>query len=305
MWDMFFKSRNEPEELILLKYLTYRMDLLPKDKLNLFNLEKGFKGEQKFDLLLENLPKEWLVLNDLLLKYKNNYFQIDTLLISQNTIYLIDVKNYEGDFYIEGDHWYTIPKVEITNPLYQLKRCESLTRRFLRDLGFNFSIESHLVFINPEFQLYQSSLSIPAIFPTQLNRFMTKLIEMPIDLRDKHFKLAKQLAASHLDKSPFTQLPEYSYETLKKGIHCGRCHSFVVDLQMSNLICAECGFEEDVQAAVLRSTKEFILLFPNRKITTKAIFEWCTVIKSKKTILRVLSGNFKIMGNNRKYTYFC
>ena len=43
-------------------------------------LEKGFKGEKNFNLLLENYPTECLILNDLLLEKNTTLFQIDTLL---------------------------------------------------------------------------------------------------------------------------------------------------------------------------------------------------------------------------------
>jgi hypothetical protein len=264
MWEMFYKKRSEPADLTLLRFLSMRMDLSPEDKNNYLNLEKGFIGEQKFDVLLESLPKDWLILNDLLLKHKNSYFQIDTTLISQDRIFLIDVKNYEGDFYIEGEHWYTLSKVEITDPLQQLKRCESLLRRFLHDLGFHsLTIESHLVFINPEFQLYQAPKNLPIIFPAQLNRFMNQLKMKKINLKDNHLKLAEQLVASHILKSPFTQVPEYRYEQMKKGIIFWECGSFVEDCQGELIVCNNCGCKEGIQPAVLRSVDELRLLFPD------------------------------------------
>ncbi|WP_395858190.1 nuclease-related domain-containing protein [Cytobacillus firmus] len=33
---------------------------------------------------------------------------MDSLLITGGGIYIFEVKNYEGDFYIEQDRWYTI-----------------------------------------------------------------------------------------------------------------------------------------------------------------------------------------------------
>ncbi len=58
-----------------------------------------------------------------------------------------------------------------------------------------------------------------------------------------------------------------------------------------------------VPSAVIRSVEEFKLLFPNQKITTKAIHEWCQVVESKKSIKCILEKNFKIIENNR-WSYF-
>lgn len=57
--------------------------------------------------------------------------------------------------------------------------------------------------------------------------------------------------------------------------------------------------QELITAAVLRNVMEFKLLFPNQKITTKAIHEWCQVIDSKKRIKSILEKSFKIIVNNR------
>jgi hypothetical protein len=61
-------------------------------------------------------------------------------------------------------------------------------------------------------------------------------------------------------------------------------------------VCNECGCKELVASAVMRSVEELTLLFPNRKISTNDIHEWCRVVESKKRISRILGRNFKIVG---------
>lgn len=86
---MRYKSRKESKELQALKFLNNRMDLSAKDKQHYLNLKKGFEGEVMFDLLTETFECECLILNDLLLKVNNTLFQIDTLIISSETLYLL------------------------------------------------------------------------------------------------------------------------------------------------------------------------------------------------------------------------
>ncbi|WP_249305752.1 nuclease-related domain-containing protein [Lederbergia citrea] len=105
---MIIKPRFESVELKILKYLHSRMNLPVKEEQHSINLKKGFQGEQKFDVWLMSMTIDKLILNDLLLESNNTVFQIDTLLICQDHLYNFEVKNYEGDFYIEDDRWYTI-----------------------------------------------------------------------------------------------------------------------------------------------------------------------------------------------------
>src|SRR5262245_16870868 len=102
-YDMPFKARVESDELKMLRILNTRMELSEEEKRHYLNLEKGYEGKVKFDLLTEKLQNECYVLNDLLLKSNNSSFQIDTTIIYQEPIYLIDVKNYKGDFIYKTD----------------------------------------------------------------------------------------------------------------------------------------------------------------------------------------------------------
>jgi len=154
MWLMIIKPCTESKEYKLFRSLITRMDLSQKDKQYYLILEKGFEGEKNFNLLLENYPSDCLILNDLLLERNSTLFQIDTLIISQKKIYHFEVKNYESDYFIEKDVWYTTSGSEVLNPVNQLERSKSLLRKVLHDLGSNLPLESYLIFINPDFTLY-------------------------------------------------------------------------------------------------------------------------------------------------------
>jgi hypothetical protein len=297
---MFLKHRSESLELRIMRLLYLRMKLSSKDDNHYFNLEKGFQGEQMFDIWLKNLSNDWLILNDLLLESNNTIFQIDSLLIFGNTIYLIEVKNFEGDFYIENEKWYTLAKKEIKNPLEQLNKNESLLRRLLQDLGITASIESYLIFVNPEFHLYHASKNLPIIYPTQLNRFFNRLNAKTPSWKKGQSELAEKLLSLHLRENPYSRLPHYSYDLFKNGIFSRCCHSFNnVELQGDKIVCKNCDEHEEVEAAILRIVEEITILFPEQKITTTVVQEWCGIVRSKKTIRRVLMKNFILVGSKR------
>jgi hypothetical protein len=303
-WNMPIKNRTESLELKILRILNTRMDLLTNEYKRFLNLDKGYEGEVKFDLFTEKIESEMFILNDLLLEVNNMKFQIDSLLISPITIYSCEVKNYEGDFYYQSDRLlYKKTGNERSNPLLQLERSESLLRQLLQKFGFPYTIESSVIFINPEFTLYQAPLNDSIIFPTQLNRFMKKLNRKSGKLNANHKKLADKLISAHIIESPYSRLPPYSYEQLRKGMTCSSCHSFSILVGEKKVVCTDCGCEEKIESAVLRSVEQIKLLFPDKKITTQCVHEWCQVIESKKMIRRILKQNFKAMGRNH-FTYY-
>ncbi|MGG1678041.1 nuclease-related domain-containing protein [Neobacillus sp. NRS-1170] len=241
----------------------------------------------------------------MLLKSNNSSFQIDTTIIYQEPIYLIDVKNYNGDFIYKTDRLESISGRIYPNPLDQLNRSSTLFRQLLQNSGYNFLVESFVVFVNPEFTLYQAPQNLPFIFPTQLNQFMKKLNKLPSKLNNRHWKLAEKLVSLHHTKSPYSMQPAYEYNRCRKGFTCAGCRSFDLSISADNrsLVCLVCGYKERIEATILRSVDEIKLLFPNKKITTTIVHDWCGEVGSKKRINRVLQRNFKVIGFG-KWTYY-
>ncbi len=301
---MFSKPRSESTELLILKYLDRRMILSEKDALHLASLVKGFAGEQLFDRWLEKkLPNKLLFLSDLLLECNNTTFQIDSVVLTQNPIYLFEVKNYEGDFVIKSDKWYIRNGVEIQDPVLQLKRSETLLRKLLQQYGFHCTVEAYVVFVNPEFYLYQAPTNLPIIFPSQISRTLDKIKANTLLPTQKELKLDHQLNSLHIIDSPYQRLPSYNFEQLKKGITCERCSSFQVFYVEKVVVCNVCNHKELATKAVLRSVEEFRILFPKKRVTIDSIYHWCQIIDSKKTINSLLSTNMQKI-NHGKFTYF-
>ncbi|WP_066395085.1 nuclease-related domain-containing protein [Neobacillus mesonae] len=299
---MFFKHRTESDTIKILRSLNRRTILNETDKQHLLNLQKGFEGEVMFDTLIEKLQCESLILNDLLLKSNNSTFQIVSFMIKEIT-YLFEIKNYEGDFYYESDNFYTMNGSKIQNPLHQLNRAESLVSQLLHKNGYNNPIESWVVFINPAFTLYQAPKNQPIIYPTQLDYLLKKLSTSSRNLNSRAFDIAKLLSSLHQTDNPYTDLPKYNYEQSKKGFTCKACLSFSIGVNGRKIFCYDCGSEEDIESAVIRSVRELILLFPDKKITTNVVQEWCQVITSQIRITRILKRHFKAIGYGQ-WTYY-
>jgi hypothetical protein len=132
---------------------------------------------------------------------------------------------------------------------------------------------------------------------------MKKLNTQPSTLNNQHKKLTEKLVSLHQTKSKYSQVPTYEYSQQKKGIMCKKCSSFSMSIRGKKIVCGDCGCEEYIEPAVLRNVKELKLLFPELKITTNVVYDWCNSIGSKKMIGRILSQNFRAIGYG-KWVYY-
>ncbi|WP_226672083.1 nuclease-related domain-containing protein [Rossellomorea aquimaris] len=85
---------------------------------------KGELGEYKIDIQLDQLPKTYRHLSDLLIhnpKAKSGYSQIDQVVITPYAIFAIETKNYQGTIYGEKDRstWLVNGSFKMMNPFVQ------------------------------------------------------------------------------------------------------------------------------------------------------------------------------------------
>ena len=149
---MEVKRRTLPYHLKVRRMLRQRMKLADEDLRQLQSDEKGFEGECYFDQLINRSPAStYLQLQDVLLKWHQSTFQIDSVLLGPHVIYLFDVKTFEGEFYIKGNRWFSITGKEINNPIHQLRSSEALFCSLIESIGIHLPVESKIVFVHPEF----------------------------------------------------------------------------------------------------------------------------------------------------------
>lgn len=304
---MILLPRSFPHHMNVRQILLYRDGLTEKDKRYFNSQHKGYLGECLFDdEWLPKLPNDWLVLNDLKLEYNNTSFQIDSLIITTNNLYINDIKHFEKDYYYNRSDekiYYIGYNENGKDSLRQLRRCEDLLRSLLTQLKYpEFTVVGYLIFVNPAFYLYDLPTGLPMILPTQQYKFIEMLKKQPVNITRRHRALANDLIAKRITKGPFDTLPEYSRDQVKNGVCCEKCGSFMGRKNDYFVECKNCGTKEKIDKAVLRSIEEYILLFPDTTITTKSIVEWCEVIPFK-SVSRILIANFERFGKG-KYTYY-
>lgn len=300
----FFKPRSIPEELKIFRALTIRKELSVNEKQHYLNMEKGFEGELEFDQWSEGASSRILILNDLQLECNHTTFQVDSLLITPERIIPCEIKNYDGDYIYKEDNFFRIhSKRKISNPLHQLNRIEILLGQLLQKQSHPPLIKGHVIFINPQFFLYQAPIKEEIIFYPQLPHLFKTLTTKSTEPQNTQYRIAEQLLKAHTTNSPNRNLPAYDESELKKGFYCHACRSFEIRVENRKITCMRCQTEENTETAVIRCIDEFKLLFPHEKVTTNAIQNWCQFVLSKKTIGRILKKNYKVKGYGQ-WTYY-
>ncbi|WP_369813180.1 nuclease-related domain-containing protein [Virgibacillus halodenitrificans] len=146
---MVYKIRSVPAELCIWNSLLKRMKLHPNDKQYYSNLTRGYEGEVQFDALTEKLNCDCYLLQDLLLQTNNTTFQIDSLLITGNQLYIFEVKNYEGDYHYEQDKFFKKPQYEINNPLHQIGGVNRYSDSYSSNMESTFKLKPSLFLLTP------------------------------------------------------------------------------------------------------------------------------------------------------------
>ena len=292
------KKRTQPELLTILKHLDKRMTLPAKNRQHIVSMDKGYEGEKAFDAMLrESVQADILVLNDLLLSISDQSVQIDSLVITPETAYLYEIKNYKGDYQIKDRQLLTLTGKEVGNPLTQLTRTTSLFRQLFQQWQADLTVKGAVIYVNPTFTLYHASPKDPLILPNQIQAHFSKLDSQRMVLTSNHRFIADRLLSEHRHDANFQKLiPDYDFSTLRKGITCGECGSFDIKMNQRMSECTKCKYSYSTDDLILEQIKEFKLLFPQEKVTVKKISDWCGNSVTRRRIPRILGQHYSKTG---------
>lgn len=300
---MILKERTKSITHRVLESLNFRMNLPAEEQLKYENQVKGWAGEKQFDCYMSQFHQSGLVLNDLVLNYRDTVFQIDSLFIAKDSIYLYEVKNYTGSYFYKEDSFFTESGYQILNPLRQIDRSMTYLQNVLLRLGYRLPIYPLIVFINPEFTLYSIQPNMQFLFSYQVPKHLSSLSNQTFSIKQENASLARRLKELHNEDYRPDNLPAYQLEQLKNGILCPICFSLSHSATRQNYLCNTCGHKETMTTAIKRSIKEFTLLFPDSLLTTSQIYDWCGKNYSRKRIRLVLKLNYQSQ-LSRKMTYY-
>ncbi|MCD8510089.1 MAG: NERD domain-containing protein [Bacillus sp. (in: Bacteria)] len=299
------QERRPSSDLLRMRELNIRKELNNEEQWQLYQLESGYEGELQFDKNFHSCPKSWLVLNNIWFDHGNNNFEIDSLLSTPSTLYNFNVKNFKDEYELIDNKFYKHGNETKTNPLVQIERSDSLLRHLVKQkLKLPFPVVSKITFVNPEFTLFGIQKNHPSIcLPSQIKKFFEDIKNKEANNTTtkptpQQINLVNQLISIQLKESPFVDKSDCDFASLKKGIPCKKCNTFLHPPHRvkKTITCHHCGEHEEVKHAILRNIEKYRLLFPNRPITLRDIIKWCDIIDCEKRVARVLNAYFQRVG---------
>lgn len=291
---MAYKQRQKPWILCVYEALAKRMKLGAGDQYYLLNRDGGFRGECGLDVLTDALDSRCLVLNDLQLRHDGSSIQIDTLVICPDKLVVYETKNHKGD-HLWGPLTFRKPSgATMENPSFQLKRTMARLEVLLTDLKIVMPIEGFVVFINPEFNLLSDQKIEEYLLHGQIPRHFQNFRVRGAIGPDQQ-RLADSLIRMHNPRFYAEELPAIDYGKLRKELFCLDCGSAVRLDGIKSVYCPVCKKRGRTTKTILYNIEEFRLLFPDAKVTTPRMAEWCGM-DNKDRIYRVLRKNYKAVG---------
>lgn len=302
---MIVKHRNESKQLKILAELDRRQALTKEDSEYLKQLQKGFSGEKLFDEKLGLLNRNYLVLQDLQLEVNRQTFQIDTLVLSDTEVFVYEVKNFQGEYvYNEKEFIHYSYQSVILNPLTQLNRTVTLLKILLQKNNLKKEVSGKVVFMNPSFVLYNAPPSKEILLPQQVDKHISQLNNRVPFLSPASKSLSEKLLKWHKVDERFIKIPDYSFDEIAKQVNCLKCSSKMVRQSLRKSVCSKCDFSALNEWLIQYEIEACLLLFPEKKVTTKLIHDWCGSFFSTSTIYNVLKRKYVQIGSKRGTYYF-
>lgn len=282
---MALKELTVPQRIILLealkRWLKPGHDKQQDIEKDLAKRYAGYWGEISLSNHVKNLPYEkYLILHDLQLEYNGFRFQIDTLIITQNYILIIEAKNIIGTLIFDNVYDQLIRQCDdgreevFENPHVQANRLRSLLSGVLANYGFSKLPIDYLIFFKSATKtiLKNGPGEHPEAKKVCKGRDVLNKIE---GLEKKHSgvkvdkaaveKLGKLLVSLHKPEQ-LNILEEYklTVDDLRLGMKClnPQCGHTPINYSRGNWICPSCHTTSK-EAHIQALTDYFLLIKPS------------------------------------------
>ena len=299
------------------KYLFYQAleRRLPKNHAYWPNVQKilrkeggGYAGELRVDRELSETRffDDYILLKSILVGNEASYCQIDSLIIYQKFILIIEVKNIPGILrYDEESHQLTRqrdngPIDGMGNPEGQLQRSKRFVKRMIDQHHMTMPVHGMIVFSNPASILEKPFPSL-AIHVSGLYHALENLHQLYADQSNPHFDIRKvhqlfiQNEPALPPKKP-THIPTKIFSDLTIGVLCPDCVMTKLTYRSKFWRCPICPHKGETSH--LTTLQEYRILF-SEEITTKKWMDF-TGMKSVATTRRMLSkSNLEKIGGNK------
>ncbi|WP_159462219.1 nuclease-related domain-containing protein [Halobacillus sp. Marseille-P3879] len=296
---MIVKERKKPEHLLALEALmrrTYsRIDDMERD-LSLYRA--GFKGEESFDYHLKNLSPAFHILHDVRLQIDDDYTQLDTILLSEKFIVVIEVKNFIGKLTFDEARHQLIRTLEgkeeaFLDPLLQVRRQKNYLRKWLNLHSFpDLPLETLIVISKPSTIIETSNPSVlhSAYLPFKISELASNYEKQILGQNDL-LRLGQELQQAHTPrKVDVLQKYQIRKENLRVGVYCPGCTTLPMARGYGKWKCSFCGLAS--ADAHIESLRDYRLLVGD--VITNRELRWFLQIDSERIARSIIQSLYPV-----------
>lgn len=238
----------------------------------LYQLEAGFSGELKVDSYLQKIyaPNLPIILTNLSLTLSPGYsFQIDTLILTKQTVFILEVKNIKGNLYFKSNPHHLLREIDgdetiMDCPITQLGIAKENLTLWLAQRGINVNVSGLVVLANQQAIVKEAPPNSPITYMKRLAIILREINQMPPIYKLSEIEMiAKTIQAN---QTPYQIYPLCDYfkidpRVLKKGQLCSVCNGVMAYKASRVRYCNSCGISEVYDPG--RIVKDWFMLISN------------------------------------------
>jgi len=291
--------RQKSHDLQYLEALHFRKGLTFEEEREYQKLLKGYQGELQFDRLCQYFSiEERAMIDDITLCLGKNVTQIDKIIVSGATLYLLDIKNYQGNYHYEKQTWSLNGNILSNNIFEQLRRAVRIVQQILNQLGINLLVKGVLVFINSDSHIeILDSVEELTLDASQIPQW---LMSLQAQREPVLWQQALQTYTIPNYRTTRVTSPE-CFERLTKGIRCTHCGSFATKEQKRFSLKCSCGHVEPKLFAFLRTICEYSVIQHDVALKKKDVCQFVGIEYNPHYVREVLKNYFQLIPGTKRY----
>ncbi|WP_323702579.1 nuclease-related domain-containing protein [Mammaliicoccus sp. Dog046] len=288
-------------DMLYLKALDSRIEQTDF-QLELRNKMLGFEGELAVDQML-NLSNQIIYRHDLEF-VAHKQIQIDFLVVHNNQLSILEVKNYFGDFEIYETCMKNAYNHQYPSPFIQMDTTKNTLNQILYSNNIKIPINEYLIFPNETFSArttipHRSKVLLRSEFYKFPKLFQSYQIATDQQLLQQICQL--QTPFSHKYKS----IDKVDFSKINKGLKCPNCksiHTIIFEKFKKFSICQNCNKTIKRDELYRFNILELAIINGESGFTIDEAVDWCEA-KNIFTVKKICNQNLSSTGERYKKYY--
>lgn len=286
-----------------------KIGLVATKKTRLYYLSRGYEGEKVVLYWIQKFGSEsWLIIADYWFD-NGKLLQADFIVVTEDTWYVIEVKNYDGDFQYKNYDCILNGKLLADNIMTKMQERMNRVKHMTSEMKRPIKVEGAMIFINEHSQVeIDSELDYDIVMRHQLRSYIKNMkskSNYPLD--PAYVKECQAIFDRYRVESPFQpeSLKPESFASLKKGVTCCECDSFETVARYKMIECTRCGAKEMKSKTIMRVAYQLRYLYYDypQIVTKHNLYEFMGGMIGSSAIRKTMSKHYPKIGESNKLYY--